>query len=123
MKGMVWCVLVHVEPLRYVGVASSGSIGAQKACCGKCPAHVLTTVPSHPAQAAVGKQNELRLCFETTLLDPALLQSVLAYYRLMAAWLMRLASPSTAAGAPPPPRTHPRPLFAPLHPAARVAPH
>lgn len=49
-------------------------------------------------QAAVGKHNEIRLCYETTLLDPAILQSVLAYYRLMAAWLMRLASPSTAAG-------------------------
>eukprot|EP00873_Tetraselmis_striata_P001321 jgi/Tetstr1/421585/TSEL_012529.t1 len=62
-------------------------------------------------KAAVGKQNELRLCFETTLLDPALLQSVLAYYRLMAAWLMRLASPSTAAGQRPQlPLTSPPPM-------------
>jgi ubiquitin conjugation factor E4 B len=49
-------------------------------------------------KAAMGKHNEVRLCFETALHDPATLQSVLAYYRLMAVWLMRLASPSTAVG-------------------------
>ena len=33
--------------------------------------------------------------------DEELLKSVLAYYRLMAAWMLRMASPAAAAGAQP----------------------
>ena len=33
--------------------------------------------------------------------DEELLKSVLAYYRLMAAWLLRMASPAAAAGGQP----------------------
>ncbi|KAK9840736.1 hypothetical protein WJX81_001139 [Elliptochloris bilobata] len=39
--------------------------------------------------------------FHTHVLDEALLRSAMAFYRLMAVWLLRLSSPSAAAGADP----------------------
>ncbi|KAK9806446.1 hypothetical protein WJX73_007867 [Symbiochloris irregularis] len=40
------------------------------------------------------------LMYQTALSEEELLQSALAFYRLMAAWLLRLASPAVAAGEP-----------------------
>jgi len=49
-------------------------------------------------KAAISKHNEIRLCYEAVLHDEATLRSMLAFYRLMASWLLRLASPAVAAG-------------------------
>uniref|UniRef100_A0A061QXI9 RING-type E3 ubiquitin transferase n=1 Tax=Tetraselmis sp. GSL018 TaxID=582737 RepID=A0A061QXI9_9CHLO len=49
-------------------------------------------------KAAVSKHNEIRLCYEAVLNDEPVLRSILAYYRLMASWLLRLACPAVAQG-------------------------
>lgn len=43
-------------------------------------------------------KNQLRLCYETVLQEPNLLRNAVAYYRLLATWLLRLAYPPLVQG-------------------------
>jgi ubiquitin conjugation factor E4 B len=45
-------------------------------------------------RALVDSAQATRLCMETVIGDPDLISEVLAFYRLLAAWLLRLVSPS-----------------------------
>ncbi|KAL3145548.1 hypothetical protein ABBQ32_003373 [Trebouxia sp. C0010 RCD-2024] len=49
-------------------------------------------------KTAVDDKNQLRLCFDTVLQEPGLLRNAVAFYRLMATWLLRLAYPPLAQG-------------------------
>ncbi|KAK9804240.1 hypothetical protein WJX72_002942 [[Myrmecia] bisecta] len=62
------------------------------------------SVAEHQLQLAKSRVAALReelLCYQTVLTDEALLRGAMGYYRLVAAWLLRLASPAAAAGGPP----------------------
>ena len=72
------------------------------------------TVPGPRGEAmrrAAARYSGLVLCMECTLQQESLLNDVLAYYRLLAAYLIRLACPTAATGGPP---TLPLPAPAPM---------
>eukprot|EP00963_Diacronema_lutheri_P009923 scaffold938_cov334-Pavlova_lutheri.AAC.43 len=51
-------------------------------------------------KTVISEYQELRLCFDALLMDPAMLRSSFDFYRCLAAWLLKLASPAVARGAP-----------------------
>lgn len=49
-------------------------------------------------KAVISEYQELRLCFDTLLMDPAMLRPAFDFYRCLSAWLLKTACPSIVKG-------------------------